>query len=591
MAECRMNDQAETADADYVVVGAGSAGCVVAARLSEDASASVVVLEAGVADRNVWIHVPIGYGKTIVDPRLNWRYETEPDPAIAGRRMYWARGKVLGGSSSINGLLYIRGQPEDYDHWRQLGAAGWSYADVLPYFKRAERQENGADDFHGADGPLAVSNLIERNPLCEAFIESAVATGVPRNEDFNGAVQEGVGFYQLTTRNARRCSAAVAYLHPAMKRPNLRVFTEAFVEKILFKDRRASGVQFSRGGRTMVVRCRREVILCGGSLNSPQLLMLSGVGPNAHLAEHGIAVVNDLPGVGQNLQDHYGALITYKSRLPVTVNDIMVNPLRQLKAGLQYLLFRKGPLTISAAQVGAFIRSRPEVSTPDIQFLFQTFSHDEYDGGLHKFSGFANAVCPLRPQSRGALGLKSPDPREPPAMRPNYLGRNRQDDTRRCDKDRPQSRRTRSDRSPHSCRICPRTAGHHRRRDPWLCARDRPLHCTSGRHLQNGQRPHGRGCSGPHRAWGRRAAGRRCLDHADVDFRKHQCRHHHDRRKGVRYDPAVAAARYRCMTGSAVQHRETTGLLGMDRKARQMGSRGSAANNCNSGRERREEKL
>jgi choline dehydrogenase len=421
MAECRMNDQAETADADYVVVGAGSAGCVVAARLSEDASASVVVLEAGVADRNVWIHVPIGYGKTIVDPRLNWRYETEPDPAIAGRRMYWARGKVLGGSSSINGLLYIRGQPEDYDHWRQLGAAGWSYADVLPYFKRAERQENGADDFHGADGPLAVSNLIERNPLCEAFIESAVATGVPRNEDFNGAVQEGVGFYQLTTRNARRCSAAVAYLHPAMKRPNLRVFTEAFVEKILFKDRRASGVQFSRGGRTMVVRCRREVILCGGSLNSPQLLMLSGVGPNAHLAEHGIAVVNDLPGVGQNLQDHYGALITYKSRLPVTVNDIMVNPLRQLKAGLQYLLFRKGPLTISAAQVGAFIRSRPEVSTPDIQFLFQTFSHDEYDGGLHKFSGFANAVCPLRPQSRGALGLKSPDPREPPAMRPNYL--------------------------------------------------------------------------------------------------------------------------------------------------------------------------
>jgi choline dehydrogenase len=416
-----MTPKPETLEADYIVVGAGSAGCVVAARLSEDPSVSVVVLEAGVADTSLWIHLPIGYGKTIVDPRLNWRYETEPDPEIAGRPMYWARGKVLGGSSSINGLLYIRGQAQDYDHWRQLGNAGWSYADVLPYFRRSERQENGADEFHGGEGPLNVANLVERNPLCEAFIESAIASGIPRNDDFNGAVQEGVGYYQLTTRNARRCSAAVAFLHPAMKRPNLRVVTQAFAQRIVFEGRRAAGVEYRQGDATLVARCRREVILCGGSLNSPQLLLLSGVGPSADLAELGIPVVHDLPGVGRNLQDHYGAIITYKSRLPLTINDIMVNPVRMAMAGLQYLLFRKGPLTISAAQVGAFIRSRPELDSPDIQFLFQTFSHDEYDAGLHKFSGFANAVCPVRPESRGELTLKSRDPRDPPKMRANYL--------------------------------------------------------------------------------------------------------------------------------------------------------------------------
>ena len=416
-----MSEKPEIIDTDYVVVGAGSAGCVVAARLSEDPTVSVTVLEAGQADNSLWIHLPIGYGKTIVDPRLNWRYETEPDDEIAGRRMYWARGKVLGGSSSINGLLYVRGQAEDYDHWRQLGNAGWSFADVLPYFKRSERQANGGDDYHGAEGPLSVANLVERNPLCEAFIQSAVASGIPRNDDFNGPIQEGVGYYQLTTRNARRCSAAVAFLRPAMKRQNLRVVTDAFADKVLFDGRRAVGVAFRRGDKTATVRTRREVILSGGSLKSPQLLMLSGVGPRQGLAELGIPLVHDLPGVGQNLQDHYGAILTYKSRLPLTINDLMVSPVRMAMAGLQYLLFRKGPLTISAAQVGAFIRTRPELASPDIQFLFQTFSHDEYDAGLHKFSGFANVVCPVRPESRGALTLKSRDPRDPPMMRANYL--------------------------------------------------------------------------------------------------------------------------------------------------------------------------
>jgi len=411
----------ETIETDYVVVGAGSAGCVIAARLSEDPSVKVTVLEAGGPDSSFWIHLPIGYGKTIVDPKLNWRYETEPDAEINNRRMYWARGKVLGGSSSINGLLYVRGQAEDYDHWRQLGNPGWSFSDVLPYFKRSENQTNGADQYHGTGGPLAVANLVERNPLCEAFIESGMAAGIPRNDDFNGATQEGIGYYQLTTRNAKRCSAAVAYLHPAMKRPNLRVLTHAPAERIIFEGRRAKGIVFRQDGVEKRVMARREVILSGGSINSPQLLLLSGVGPAAELAAMGIPVVHDLKGVGENLQDHYGAIITYKSRLPLTVNDIMTSRFRQLKAGLQYLLLRKGPLTISAAQVGAFFKTRPEVASPDAQFLFQTFSHDEYDDGLHKFSGFANVVCPVRPESRGTLKLKSLDPRDAPLMQANYL--------------------------------------------------------------------------------------------------------------------------------------------------------------------------
>lgn len=411
----------ETIEAEIVIVGAGSAGCTLAGRLTEDGRTSVVLLEAGGKDNNPWIHIPIGYGKTIVDARLNWRYVTEKGPEIANRPIYWPRGKVLGGSSSINGLLYVRGQAEDYNHWRQLGNTGWSYDDVLPYFRKAEDQENGADQFHGVGGPLSVTNLKERNQLCEAFIESAIEAGIPRNDDFNGSTQEGVGFYQTTTRNARRCSAAVAYLKPAMKRPNLRVVTKAETQRIVFEGKRAVGVIFKRGGKSVFVKARREVIVSAGSINSPKLLLLSGVGPAPHLAEHGIDVVHDLPGVGENLQDHYGALVTYKSRLPVTVNDIMMSPLKQLQVGLQYILFRTGPLTISAAQVGAFAKSDPRLATPDIQFLFQTFSHDEYDEGLHKFSGFANAVCPVRPESRGTLRLRSANASDIPLMQPNYL--------------------------------------------------------------------------------------------------------------------------------------------------------------------------
>lgn len=416
-----MKNIKETIEADFVIVGAGSAGCTLAGRLTDDGKNSVTLLEAGGKDWNPWIHIPIGYGKTIVDKRLNWRFMTENGPHIANRPMYWPRGKVLGGSSSINGLLYIRGQSQDYDHWRQLGNVGWSYEDVLPYFRKAENQENGEDQFHGVGGPLSVTNLKERNPLCEAFIESSIRAGIPRNDDFNGRTQEGVGYYQTTTHNARRCSAAVAYLRPAMKRSNLRVITRAETEGIVFEGKRAVGVIFQAGGKRTFVKARKEVIVSAGSINSPKLLLLSGIGPADHLAAHGIKVVHDLPGVGENLQDHYGALVTYKSRLPTTVNDIMMSRLKQLKVGLQYILFRTGPLTISAAQVGAFVKSDPRLDAPDIQFLFQTFSHDEYDDGLHKFSGFANAVCPLRPESRGTLRLRSANPSDAPLMQPNYL--------------------------------------------------------------------------------------------------------------------------------------------------------------------------
>lgn len=412
-------------EADFVIVGAGSAGAVAAARLSEDPRCEVVLLEAGGKDRNIWIHVPLGYGKTITDPSVNWCYETEPDPNLGGRRVFWPRGKVLGGSSSINGLIYIRGQAEDFDHWRQLGNEGWSFADVLPYFKRAEDQERGGDELHGAGGPLAVSDLRDHHPICEAFIASAREAGVPRNDDFNGASQEGVGYYQLTTRNGRRCSTAVGYLRPARRRGNLRVMTRALAERIRIERGRAIGVEVGRGGERIFVRARREVILSGGAINSPQLLMLSGIGPAAHLAEHGIEVVADSPGVGQSLQDHYQCRIVHRCTRPITVNDIMRSTTRKIAAGLQYLLFRRGPLTIAAGQVGLFARTRPELATPDVQFHFIIFSSDRPAEGLHKFSGFSTTICQLRPESRGQILLRSADPRARPAIHPNYLATER----------------------------------------------------------------------------------------------------------------------------------------------------------------------
>jgi choline dehydrogenase len=411
----------EAIEADFVIVGAGSAGCVLAARLSEDPATRVVLLEAGGEDRSMWIHIPLGFGKTFADPRVNWCYETEPDPGAGGRKIFWPRGKVLGGSSSINGMVYIRGQHEDFDLWRQMGNPGWSSTDVLPYFKRAEHQTRIADEWHGTGGPLCVSDVTEGHPICEAFIRACIEAGLQRNDDFNGARQDGVGYHQTTTRRGKRCSTAVGYLRPAMKRPNLRVVTRAHTERVLFEGRRAVGVAFTRDGTPETVRARREVVLCGGAIGSPQILMLSGVGPGEHLAGLGIEVVHDLPGVGQNLQDHYSAAIKLKSKHPITINDVMLSKFRMLKSGLDYFLFRKGALTVITAEVALFARTRPELATPDVKFSIATFSADRPQDGLHRWSGFTLLIYQLRPESRGEIRLKTPRAQDAPAMHPSYL--------------------------------------------------------------------------------------------------------------------------------------------------------------------------
>ncbi|HET6234232.1 MAG TPA: choline dehydrogenase [Acetobacteraceae bacterium] len=411
----------EVIEADFVVVGAGSAGCVMATRLSEDPRTRVVLLEAGGQDDNRWIHIPLGFGKTFADPSVNWCYETEPDPGANGRRIFWPRGKVLGGSSSINGMVYIRGQHEDFDLWRQMGCTGWSATDVLPYFKRAEHQVRGPNDWHSTGGPLVVSDVADKHEICEAFIRACNDLGYPTNPDFNGAAQDGVGYHQTTTTNGKRCSTAKGYLHPAMDRPNLRVITGALAQRITFIGKRATGVNFTQDNLPFSVRVRREVILCGGAINSPQLLLLSGVGPQAQLAAHGIEVVHHSPGVGQAMQDHYSAPIKLKCRFPITVNDVMQSNLKKLRTGLEYYLLRRGPMAAISSQVALFARTRPELATPDIKMSISIFSADRPQDGLHKWSGFTIIVYQLRPESRGEIRLKSANPQDPPAMIPNYL--------------------------------------------------------------------------------------------------------------------------------------------------------------------------
>ncbi len=406
---------------DYVIVGAGSAGCVLANRLSADGKHSVLLLEAGPEDTNLWIHVPVGYGRLFKEKTVNWMYQTEPEPGLDGRSVFQPRGKVLGGSSSINGLLYVRGQHEDYDRWRQRGNEGWGYDDVLPYFKKAENQARGADDFHGVGGPLPVSELSHADPLSAAFIEAAVETGFPRNPDFNGATQEGAGFFQTTTRYGRRASTAVAYLRPAKGRKNLHVETSALAQRILFDGRRAAAVEYRQAGRLRTARARKEILVSGGAYNSPQLLQLSGVGPAELLRKHGIDVVLDAAGVGHDLQDHLQVRVVTRCTQRITLNDVVNNPVRKILAGLRYAAFRTGPLSIAAGTSGAFFKTNPRLATPDIQIHFLPFSTDKMGEKLHPFSGFTASVCQLRPESRGSLRIKSADPAVPPEIRINYL--------------------------------------------------------------------------------------------------------------------------------------------------------------------------
>jgi len=406
---------------DYIIVGAGSAGCVLANRLSASGRFRVLLLEAGPRDSNPWIHVPLGYGKLFTDPRCNWMFESEPEAELNNRRIIQPRGKVLGGSSSINGLLHVRGQREDFDHWAGLGNRGWGYADVLPYFKKSEDFQHGAGPYHGVGGPLAVSSLPEPHELCDAFIDAAQQAGHARNDDFNGASQEGVGYFHVNARNSRRCSTAVGYLRPAQKRTNLRVITAARATRVLFEGKRATGVEYDAVGRRQEVRAAREVILSAGAIQSPQLLQLSGVGPAALLARHQIALVHASPAVGADLQDHLQARLVYRCTRAITINDDMMSWWRQLKIGMRYLLLRKGPLTVSAGYAGGFFRTRAELETPDVESLFLTFSMGKMGEGLHRFSGFTASICQLRPQSRGSVRINSADPLAAPAIQPNYL--------------------------------------------------------------------------------------------------------------------------------------------------------------------------
>jgi len=410
---------------DFIVTGAGSAGAVVASRLSESGKYTVLLLEAGPPDSNPWIHIPLGFAKTYVNPKLNWKFESQPQPQFGGRRIYVPRGKTLGGSSSINGMVYIRGNHADYDDWRQRGCVGWDWDSVLPYFKKAQNQARGDSEFHATGGPLNVSDQPAKSELAEAMIAAAQQIGLPRNNDFNGANQEGAGYYQTTTGKRRRWSSAKAYLAPARQRQNLTVRTGSQATKVIIENNRATGVEYQSPRGREIAHARREIVVSGGAYGSPQLLQLSGLGPAEHLRDMGIEVVRDMPAVGGNLHDHFGIYLMWRCSRPITMNDLENSWARKIVAGMQYAFFRSGPMASNGIYAGMFARSDARLERPDIQINLLEWSTKERSKDRvipHDFPGFTLGPVHLNPDGRGTVRLASPDPLAPPAITFGFLG-------------------------------------------------------------------------------------------------------------------------------------------------------------------------